>query len=88
MDTHKFSDGFKIRPDPTFDCGVSCHLASGKSPKTDNGRTVVTPCAFIFSWIFFILADKKDNYKRWMSLNFVKIQSPIMELAPLEHLIN
>ena len=26
--------------------------------------------------------------KAWMSLNFVKIPSPIMELAPLEHLKN
>ena len=26
--------------------------------------------------------------KAWMSLNFVKIPSPILELAPLEHLKN
>ena len=44
--------------------------------------------AFNFEWIFFILADKKDNYQTWMSLNFVKIPWPIMELAALEHLKN
>ena len=28
----------------------------------------------------------RTTIKAWMSLNFVKIPSPIMELAPLEHL--
>ena len=41
--------------------------------------------AFNFEWIVFILADK-NSYKTWMSLDFVKIPSPFMELAPLEHL--
>ena len=31
---------------------------------------------------------RMTNIKAWMSLNFVKIPSPIMELAPLEHLKN
>ena len=46
--------------------------------------------AFIFELIFFILADKKDNYKSLneLSLYFFKIPSPIMELAALEHLKN
>ena len=35
--------------------------------------------AFNFEWIFFILADKKDNYEAWMSLNFVKIPLPIID---------
>ena len=31
---------------------------------------------------------RRTTIKAWMSLNFVKIPSPIMELAPLEHLKN
>ena len=47
-----------------------------KSPQTYNGRNVVTTLVLsIFEWIFFILADKKDNYK---SLNeFEFRQDPI-----------
>ena len=30
----------------------------------------------------------RTSIKAWMSLNFVKISSPILELAPLEHLKN
>ena len=30
------------------------------------------------------LKTKKTTIKTWMSLNFVKIPSPIMELAPFE----
>ena len=30
----------------------------------------------------------RTTIKAWMSLNLVKILSPIMELAPLEHLKN
>ena len=44
--------------------------------------------AFIFELIFFILADKKDNYKSLNEFVFFKIPSPFMELAALEHLKN
>ena len=30
----------------------------------------------------------RTTIKAWMSLNFVKIPSPILELAPLEHFKN
>ena len=30
----------------------------------------------------------RTTIKAWMSLNFVKITSPIMEIAPLDHLKN
>ena len=30
----------------------------------------------------------RPTIKAWMGLNFVKILSPILELAPLEHLKN
>ena len=33
-----------------------------KSPYTYNWRNVVHSSAFIFGWIFFILAGNKDNY--------------------------
>ena len=36
----------------------------------------------------FILADKKDNYKSLNDFESVKIPSPIMELALLDHLKN
>ena len=32
------------------------------------------------------LQISRTTIKAWMSLNFVKIPSPIMELAPLDHL--
>ena len=48
---------------------------------------MTTLVLFNFEWILYILADKKDKYiKAWMSLNFINIPSPIMELAPLEPL--
>ena len=34
------------------------------------------------------LQIKRTTVKAWMSLNFVKITSPIMELAALKHLKN
>ena len=34
------------------------------------------------------LQTRRTTIKAWMSLNFVKIPLPIMELAPLEHLKN
>ena len=30
----------------------------------------------------------RTTIKAWMSLNFIKIPSPVLELAPLEHLKN
>ena len=35
---------------------------------------------------FLFLQIRRTTIKAWMSLNFVKITSPIMELAPLDHL--
>ena len=34
------------------------------------------------------LQTRRATVKAWMNLNFVKIPSPIMELAPFEHLKN
>ena len=31
------------------------------------------------------LQTRRTTIKAWMSMNFVRIPSPIMELAPLEH---
>ena len=36
----------------------------------------------------FFLQTRRTTMKAWMSLNFVNIPSPIMKLAPLEHLKN
>ena len=35
-----------------------------------------------------LLQIRKTTIKAWMSLNFVKITLPILELAPLDHLKN
>ena len=40
----------------------------------------------IFNESSFILHIRRTTIKPWMSFNFVKIPSPIIELAPLEHL--
>ena len=42
----------------------------------------------IFNGSSLFLQTRRTTVKAWMSLNFVKISSPIMELAPLEHLKN
>ena len=44
--------------------------------------------AFNFEWIFFILANKKDNYISLYEFEFREDSIHIMELAPLEHLKN
>ena len=42
----------------------------------------------ILNGISSFLHTIRTTLKAWMSLNFVKIPSPILELAPLEHLNN
>ena len=42
----------------------------------------------IFNGSYLFLQIRRTAIKAWMSLNFVKIPSPIMELALLEHLKN
>ena len=42
----------------------------------------------ILNGSFSFLQIIRTTIKAWMSLNFVKIPSPILELAPLEHLKN
>ena len=71
----------RIRP-RTYELGALEHLE--KSPWTNNGRNVVTTLVLSI----FILADKKDNYKSLNEFESVKIPSPIMELALLDHLKN
>ena len=85
--THKISDGLKfsqIRP-WTVELATLEHLE--KFPKTDNGRNVVTTLAPSFlNGSSSFLQIRRTTIKAWMSLIFVKIPSPIMVLAPLEHL--
>ena len=60
-----------------------------KSPSTYNGRNVVTTLVLsILNGSSSFLQTISTTIKAWMSLNLVKIPSPILELAPLEHLIN
>ena len=86
---HDISDGFEFRPDRTLDYGVSCPWASGKSPYTFNRRNLVTTLVpSILNGSSSFLQLRRTTIKAWMSLNFVKIPSPIIKLAPLEHLKN
>ena len=57
------------------------------SPYDYDGRNVVKTLVLSFlnrSYLF--LQIKRTTIKAWMSLNSVKIPSPIMELAALEYL--
>ena len=42
--------------------------------------------AFIFDWIFFILAGNEDNHKSLDELKFAQLSLGTLELAALEHL--
>ena len=60
-----------------------------KSPKTYNGRNVVTTLVLsILNGPSSFLHTIKTTIKPWMSLNFDKIPLLPLELAPLEHLKN
>ena len=79
----KFS---QIRP-------ATVELAALEQLKTSalsyNGRIVVTTLVLSFyNRSYSILQIRRSTIKAWMSLNSVKIPSPIMELAALEHLKN
>ena len=59
------------------------------SPKTYNGRNVVTSLVLsILNGASSILHTIRTTVKVWMSLNFGKIPSPNLELAPYGHLKN
>ena len=76
----KFS---RIRPG-TFELPSLEHLE--KSLWTYNGRNVVTTIVLsILKGSSSFLHTIRTTIKAWMSKNFVKIPSPILELAPLEH---
>ena len=57
-----------------------------KSPWTYNGKNVVTTLVLSILNGSSFLQIRRTSIKAWMSLNFVKIPSPIAELAPIEHL--
>ena len=58
-----------------------------KSPKTYNGGSVVTALVLsILNRSSSFLQIRRTTIKAWMSLNFVKVPSPIVEFAALEYL--
>ena len=60
-----------------------------KSPQTYNGRNVVTILVLsILKGSSSFLHTIRTSIKAWISLNFVKIPSPILKLASLEQLKN
>ena len=60
-----------------------------KSSYTYNGRNVVTSLVLlIFDGSSSFLHSIRTTIKAWISSNFFKIPSPILELAPLGHLKN
>ena len=79
----KFS---RIRPG-TYELPALEHLE--KSLQTYIGRKVLTTLVLsILNGFSSFLHTIRTTIKAWMSLNFLKIPSPIMELAPLDHLKN
>ena len=76
----------QIRP---WTVGLSALERLKKSPETYNGRNVVTSLVLsILNRSYSFLKIRRTTVKAQMSLNFVKIPSPIKELAALEHLKN
>ena len=60
-----------------------------KSPYTNNGRNIVTTLVLSFlNGSSLFLQIRRTTLQAWMSLNFLKIPSTIMELALLGHLKN
>ena len=76
----------RIRPG-TYELPALARLE--KSPLTYNGRNVVTTLVLsILNGSSKFLHTIRTTIKAWMTLNFVKIPSHILELAPLKHLKN
>ena len=74
----------QIRP---WTVGFAALECLKKSPKTYNGRNVVTTLVLsILNRSYSFLQIRRTTIKAQMSLNFVKIPSPIKELAAFEHL--
>ena len=87
MGTYKFSDGFKIWPDWTLDCGVSCPCTFGNLHRLIMGGNVVTTLVLkVLNGSSLFRQTRRTTIEAWISLNVIKISSPIIELAPLEHL--
>ena len=60
-----------------------------KSPQNDSWINVVTTLVLsILNGSSSFLHTIMTTIKAWISLNFLKIPSPILELAPIEHLKN
>ena len=60
-----------------------------KSLYTYNGKNVETTLVLsILNGSSSFWQTIRTTIKAWMSLNFIKIPSPILELPPLEHLKN
>ena len=79
----------EIRPDQTLDFGLTALERLKKLPWTYNGRFVVTTLVLSnLNRSYSFLQIRRTTIKAQMSLNFVKIPSPIKELAALEHLKN
>ena len=76
----------RIQP-RTYGLAALEHLE--KSLKTNNGRNIVTTQVLsILNGSSLFLQIKRTTIKAYMSLNFVKIPSPFLELALLDHLEN
>ena len=57
---HESSEEFEFLPDPTTDCGVSCHCACEKNPnRIIMGKTVLP----LFLGYYFILAGNDDIHE-------------------------
>ena len=79
MDTYKFSDGFEI-----FGQIRTRTVELAALERLENLHRLLS----ILNGSSLVLQARRTTIKAWKSLNFVKIPSPIMELALLEHLKN
>ena len=87
-DNHNISDEFEFRPDPTKDCGVSCHRESEK--KTHRfimGEMFGHSSALILIGSSFFQVTSAC-IKESMSSNFGQTRPLTTDFSVLEHLKN
>ena len=81
-DNNKISDEFEIQQDTTTDRGVSCPLGlSGNFHRLVMGKCCDHSSAFIFGWIFPILAGMEDINESFDEFDF--LTDPTTDKLPL-----
>ena len=71
-----------------MDCGLAAFERLKNPHRLIMGKCWDHSSAFILNRSYSFLQINRTTIKAWMNLNSVKIPSPIMELAALEHFEN